>query len=194
MKLCRNIFLYLFLFSTFLYAQEQEFDDFYYSDQLSSRHCGVNTAKFIKYLSNFDVKESSIYTVVITAPGNRWGFGRVLAVNSRWGKSINGNYHENWMFHVVTVIDGDVYDFSFNKNPLILSLAEYINKMFIPKNPFMPYGKTFSIANSGPWFTRSAALDELDSYEFDVYKTKNYKKSDLIYDGLTSTQLVEALD
>lgn len=182
------LFLLLIL-SSALFAQEKEFNDYFYNGELSSRHCGKNTANFIEFLGDTGYPITEIDTLVITAPVNMWSFGKVLAVNSRWGKEIEGNFHENWTFHVVSIIDGNVYDFSFNKTPLILPLRDYLNMMYIPANPYMPYGETFRISNRGPWFTKEDAEKELKGYRFKILETQNNGRSNATHINLSLEEL-----
>ena len=187
----KKLLFFLFILSSSVFAQETEFKEYFYTGELSSRHCGRNTSNFIDYLGDNGYPTSEIDTLVITAPGNMWSFGKVLAVNSRWGKENEGNYHENWSFHVVSIIRGYVYDFSFNKIPLILPLGEYLNRMFVPTNPFMPYGETFRISNRGPWFTKHDAKEELVDYRFKILKAQNNGSLDVIHKGLNLEQLMD---
>ena len=173
-----------------VFAQESEFNDYFYNGELSSRHCGVNTSNFIEYLSDGGYPISKIDTLVITAPGNMWSFGKVLAVNSRWGRENEGNSHESWNFHVVSVIDSNVYDFSFNKVPLILPIDEYLNRMFIPSSPFMPYGESFRVSGHGPWFTKEDARKVLKNYRFKVLGTSNNGRQSIIHKELTLKELL----
>jgi hypothetical protein len=186
----RNLLFFLFIFSNSVFAQESEFKEYFYTGEISSRHCGQNTSNFIDYLGDTGYPTSDVDTLVITAPGNMWSFGKVLAVNSRWGKENEGNYHENWSFHVVSIIRGYVYDFSFNKGPLILPLIEYLNRMFIPTSPLMLYGETFRIRNRGPWFTKQDAKEELVNYRFKILKTQSNGSLDVIRKDLNLKQLI----
>lgn len=145
-----------------LASMESLFFNFYYSPEISSLHCGRNISLFMKSLSDSGVDISDVKILSITAGYQPWSFGRVIAVNSRWGTFNNGNYHQNWDFHVIAIHDKKVYDFSFNQTPLVLSVGEYLESMFIPKQPFAINGETFRVGSEGPLFNANHARMGLD--------------------------------
>ena len=145
----------------------EAFEDFYYSDKISSRHCGRNIKNFIKDLKRNGFDTSGIKVLKITAAGNSWGFGRIVALNSRWGKSLDNHFVENWGFHVVAVHNGEVYDFSFSREPTILKFDDYVESMFVAQNPILLYGKSFRVRGEGPYYTPEISRDELSSLVFE---------------------------
>lgn len=147
------------------------FVDFFYHEQISSRHCGKNISDFMKYLNQKGESLQDFSIITITAPHHIWSFGNVVALNSRWGTEKEGILHENWAFHVIAVHRGKVYDFSFNQTPLILPLRMYMQKMFIPKKSFAINGDTFRVRGKGPIYTAQDALEELQHYRFKILLT-----------------------
>jgi hypothetical protein len=146
----------------------QRFEEFYYSGHISSRHCGQNIHNFIKFLVQTGDYDSRTKVLYFEAPSNRWSFGKVVAVNSRWGKNIDGNFHENWSHHVIAVRDGLVYDFSFSRSPRILPLMDYFEEMYVPVRPFAIYGLDFRVGGDGPYYSASHARKELENFKFKI--------------------------
>ncbi len=171
-----------------------EFSNFYYSKNISARHCGANVASFIKHLATNGYDTSNVRALKITAPNSRWGFGQVISVNSRWGRFESENYHQNWSFHVVALIEGNVYDFSFNQMPLIRPFKNYIQEMFIPKVPFAIYGDTFSIGGVGPYYSSSEAQVELQKYHFETYSVDTYGNFYLKYSANNLSDFINSFD
>ena len=147
---------------------QKEFKRFYSEGPLSSRHCGRNINNFIIYLKQQGYAIDKIDTVNITGERTRWSLGRVMALNSRFGSEVEGHRLENWYFHVVAIFKGKVYDFSFDQAPLVLNLADYLEKMFIPHQAFMPWGATFRIGGEGPYYTAEHARAELAQMRFKI--------------------------
>lgn len=157
------------------------FSEFYYSPQISSLHCGRNISLFIKQLSASGYDINDIKVLSITAQYQPWSFGRVVAVNARWGNLNNGNFHQNWDFHVIAIIDKKVYDFSFNQTPLILDINQYLLSMFIPKVPFEINGSSFRVGGEGPFYKAEHAMLGLEHYQVKVMTSdKNGKFTTLI--------------
>jgi hypothetical protein len=150
---------------------DQIFSEFYYSPEISSRHCGRNISNFIKELAKLGYEHKDIRILYITAPYHPWSFGRVVAVNSRWGNLIDGNAHQNWEFHVIALIDKKAYDFSFNDSPKILNFNEYLESMFIPKNQFAINGETFRVRDEGPYYNSTHAKKELPHYRVKIFQS-----------------------
>lgn len=152
-----------------------QFEQFFYSTNISSRHCGRNIDKFIRQLKSQGFQTNEIKTVRITSH-SPWGFGMVMAMNSRWGKLTEGNFHENWNFHIIALHEGLVYDFSFHQGPQVLPLQDYLERMYIPVKPFMPYGPTFRIQGNGPYYTPAIAKSQINSsfvFEIMEYNSRN---------------------
>jgi hypothetical protein len=149
----------------------ERFAEYYFSNELSSRHCGANVSNFIKYLSQKGESTQGITIVSMRAPDHSWSFGRVVAVNSRWGTAVGTVYHQNWEFHVIAIKNGKVYDFSFNDTPKVLPLNQYMQEMFIPSAGFEINGSTFSVRGEGPVYTPAHAQKELYHYEFKLMST-----------------------
>lgn len=167
---------------------KKEFNQFFYDTSISPRHCGLNIESFLLHLKRRGLNTDEIDVVKITAGSSSWGIGRVLAINSRFGKSIESNSLENWYFHMIAVHKGKVYDFSFNKYPLVLSVKEYLKKMFIPHTPFMPWGSSFRIGGGqGPYYTSEIANNELMKFIFDIYEM-NYARELEIKDKAIKTE------
>ncbi len=168
-KILLTLFLFIPLHSNA--SIPERFEEFFYSPEISSRHCGNNISHFIKYLFQKGEAVKNINVISITAPDHDWSFGRVVAVNSRWGTKIESSLHQNWSFHVVAIIDGFVYDFSFNEQPLILPLKKYMQQMFVPKSPFAINGETFRVRGQGPYYTSAHATSELAKFKFKTFST-----------------------
>lgn len=149
---------------------ESRFQEFYWSNKLSLRHCGENVSHFIRYLSDKNEFDPSISVLKITAPGHAWTFGNVLALNARGSDLEDGNHRQTWDFHFVLVSKGRVFDFSFDQNPRVLPLQEYFMEMYVPKKPLMVNGPSFRTRGQGPNYTADHAMNELKSYEFKVFR------------------------
>lgn len=172
---------------------KEEFEFFYYKGKLSSRHCGRNINNFILYLNERGYSTDELHTVHITGERTRWSLGRVMAINSRFGNEIEGNFLENWYFHVVAMFKGKIYDFSFNKTPLILRAKDYLNKMFVPQNPFMPWGSSFRIGGEGPYYTPEIARDEVKFLHFKITKSNGLQTTSVIEPGLYTPEFLDLL-
>ncbi len=146
---------------------EREFTDFYYSNQISSRHCGRNISNFVKHLESKKIDTSEIDVIKITAEATVWGFGKIIALNSRWGRELSGHFVENWGFHVIATYRGQVLDFSFGKEPSLLSMDEYLERMFIASEPLLLYGSTFRIRGEGPYYSIEQSKDHTAGLVFE---------------------------
>lgn len=162
--------LIILLFCQFAHGAnlDEIFEQFYFSNKISSRHCGQNINNFVKELERNNIETSNVKVLEITAPGNGWGFGNVVALNSRWGKELDGHRVQNWGFHVVAVIENRVYDFSFNTFPIAPDFETYIEQMFVAQNPILLYGSSFRISGQGPGFTPEISKELLHNYKFRV--------------------------
>ncbi|MCT4642234.1 MAG: hypothetical protein N4A33_08035 [Bacteriovoracaceae bacterium] len=168
------ILLSIICFNVFALTQKEInviFEKYYYSNQISSRHCGKNTDLFLKTLFKKGLDKDIAINLYIESPLSSWGFGQLVATNARWGKKYDYVTHTNWYFHVVTLIDNMIYDFSFNNTPRVIDLRTYLNEMFIPQNSFMPYGESFrigSVDRQGPYYTKENAIKNLKLFNFSI--------------------------
>lgn len=151
---------------------QERFQAFYYSDQLSPRHCGRNVDRFAGALREEGILPEDFRVVSIKNHGGAWGWGQMLlALNSRWGQPMGGAFVEKWYFHVVGIHDGSVYDFSYAREPTVVPIREYIETMYIVpegKTEILPYGTTFRVRGMGPAYLREHSLTEVSSMEFEV--------------------------
>ena len=145
---------------------EKAFERFYFEGPISDRHCGQNISSFIQTLAKSGLYQPSMQVISFKAPHHAWSFGNIVAVNSRWGTLKGSSYHQNWIFHVIAILDGKVYDFSFDRKPRVIPLKQYLREMFIPKEAFAINGMSFRVRGQGPYYTPAHAEDELDYYEF----------------------------
>jgi len=169
-------YVILFLYGTSVFAQsdiKKLFKDFYYSTEIDSRFCGKNVTRFLKYIKNEGIDLKRLQIVHISAPNSTWGFGKLIALSSRWGKQIDNHFHANYQFHYIALTDqGIVLDFSFNNEPTPLPLKRYLNEMFVAKGPIDLYGETFRINGQGPYYTREISLQNLDNLVLDYFPAK----------------------
>jgi hypothetical protein len=166
------------------------FEEFYYSDAISSRHCGQNINNFIKYLAQKGHYHPDIKVLYYDAPGNPWGFSQIVALNARWGKEIAGSFHSNWVFHVVTVLHGKVYDFSFNDTPRVLPIKRYFEEMLVPKRPVAIYGPDFRVRGQGPYYTPERAIEEVKRHQFRIIHTEPNGRETRLVDKLDYRQML----
>lgn len=155
---------------------DHHFEDFFYSKEISSRHCGENISKFMKYLGNKNLNIHDQVTIVyMESPQHAWSFGDVMAVKARWGKvHSNGIMHSNFYFHVFAIYDGRAFDFTFEDRPTILNVNDYLYAMYVPDEGFMPYGSSFSTRGLGATYKPSYAIEELKQSVFTLMKTDKF--------------------
>ncbi len=189
-------FLILILISTSLFSStkiDREFILNFSNPAIKDRFCNKNTKWFLERISKKKMSETSKFAVHLEAPYHPWTFGQVPAFNSRFGREKFGMLYQTWRFHVFSVVNNKVYDFSFNKKPLILSFTEYIKKMFIPKSKLMINGPSFRTRGMGPYFTKNHALDELKDFEFTIFKVDSNGKYKLFLDKVDYQKAKRAL-
>lgn len=171
------------------YASTKKIDDafryFFTNGELSARHCGENTARFMRFLAdrNIDIHED-IMIVKMNSENNSWSFGNIIALEARWGNVIDQYRHQNYQFHYFSIYQGRVYDFSFATVPTILSFNEYLKRMFIPAKPVEIYGSDFRIRGMGPAYTKEYALEELNDSSFNVYRTDKNGRFQIVNENL----------
>lgn len=149
---------------------DSEFKSFYYSSQIDSRKCGANVDAFVKQLIRTGSLPQDFKRVVIRAPKSRWHMENMLiAVGSRFGRAEEGgNRLSFWYFHVVGVSKNKVYDFSFAEGPRVVARDQYLREMFVPRTPFMIFGRGFKIGGKGPYYAPADGAGELADYRFEV--------------------------
>lgn len=164
-----------------IYKIQKEFKNFYYSNEVNDRLCQENTIKFVKHLSDKGLFDTRIRLVSMEAPTHAWTFGRLPAFNSRFGKEIDGMFHQNWGYHFFMILENKVYDFSFDDKPRLLSLKKYMDEMYLPTNDIMINGSSFRTRNMGPYLTREIAKTEREDFLIQVYETN--ENGDKIIEG-----------
>lgn len=102
------VLIFFIIFSSDVFAIEEseleyEFAQYYYSAEISSRHCGLNIKNFVNYLLNQGHDVSGINIVTYRAETSAWGFGRILALYARDGKLVGQNFIKTWEFHVIAL-------------------------------------------------------------------------------------------
>ena len=149
-------------------SKESLFAEFYNSDEIDPRKCGVNSIRLVEkwHEHGLDISNTEIWS--ITNKGFQY-FGLVKYYQNRWQpmlvRSIDENGEEyisndsgGWYFHAFVVDGGKVYDASFHKNPKILPIANYIQDMFVLKHDI---GNRF-------YERRSFGLKVLEDYEVEA--------------------------
>jgi hypothetical protein len=194
----KKLLLVLLIFQSFtslVFAGiKEDFEKFYYSDILSSRHCGQNISHFMQFLDQQGNFREDIVVLSFSAPQHSWSFGLLPALNSRWGRTYDGYRRDNWSFHVIAVIDGLVYDFSYNDRPTLIPLKDYLHDMFIPNESFMINGDTFRVRGQGPYYTTEHALAELPYFRFRVLSPDHKGNFTEIERNLTTADIMQRLD
>jgi hypothetical protein len=187
-------FIFLFIFSSqTLWGQSdfnKHFKNFYYSSEISARHCGENISAFMRYLTRQKFQDhKSILIVSMTSPGNPWSFGNVVTLNSRWGNAIENHFHHNYAFHVFAIYKGHAYDFTFAQEPKILPTKEYLKEMYIPHKPILLYGESFRVRGMGPEYNEKHAMDELNQSEFKLFNTDSRGTFNLVQESASYQEL-----
>ena len=141
-------FLILGLFSTLLslqvFAQKNPalFRQFKaeYQKHYVENQCGSN---ILGLLRRAESKGQKVYNANILEISNKGFslFGLINAEFARQSGAFNPNSsvdgirnlpgETNWYHHVVLELDGDIYDFDFDNYPVVLSVREYFEKMFL---------------------------------------------------------------
>ena len=189
-------FIILVLISTSLYSStkiDREFRQNFSHPAIQDRFCNKNTEWFLERITKNKMHKNTAFAVHVEAPHHPWTFGQVAAFNSRFGREKLGMLYQTWRFHVFSVVNNKVYDFSFNKKPLVLSFTDYIKKMFIPKTKLMINGPTFRTRGMGPYFTKDHALDELKNFEFTIFKVDSRGEYNLFLDKVDYEKAKRAL-
>jgi len=148
---------------------KKHFKSFYYSTEVNDRFCRKNVENFAKHLNSKDLLDEDFKLIIIEAPGHPWTFGYLPAFKSRFGKYVEGMYHQNWTYHAIGLYKGKVYDFSFDKKPRVLKLTSYMDEMYLPLRPYLINGETFRTRGKGPYFTRADAREEREDFDYKVY-------------------------
>ena len=148
---------------------KKSFKSFYYSTEVNDRFCRKNVENFAKYLKSINLLDENFKLIIIEAPGHPWTFGRLPAFKSRFGKYVEGMYHQNWTYHAIGLYKGEVYDFSFDRKPRVLKLTKYMDEMYLPTSPYLINGETFRTRGMGPYFTRAHAKEEREDFDYNVY-------------------------
>jgi hypothetical protein len=166
-----SICLLLFTIQSVAFASSvnQAFIDFFYSEEISPIHCGVNTQKFLKYLVDNNIKYETGFVV-----SAHQDYLTLNHFEARWGT--NEDYENgvpykraNYYFHVFAVIDGYAYDFS-QIGPTVSPLKEYLEKVYLPAYP------TKKIVFQGA-MTRETELNKYMNMVMHIYNMDDYRKS-----------------
>jgi hypothetical protein len=172
----KKFILFLTFFCSYSFAQiDKYFKEYFYEGELSARHCGQNISNFIQYLAKNNFKDvTNIDVVSMTSPSHPWSFGRVVSIQSRWSDKAQGEIaHQNFDFHVFAIYKGLVYDFHFTKEPTVVPLDEYLERMYVPSVGFAINGSSFRVRGMGPIYTPQHALDELKDSNFKMSKSNS---------------------
>src|SRR5690606_308911 len=113
---------------------EEAFVKFYDNEVIGSRHCGVNTQKFLLFLEEEKVSFEKGYVVSVHDD-----FMHLNHFDARWGSQeeyANGIPYRrsNWYFHVFAILDGKAFDFS-QQGPTVLPLNQYLRQSYLPSYP-----------------------------------------------------------
>ena len=182
-------FLGLLLFTlssaTGAYAADErvvlrEFARHYESHEISGRHCGKNIDSFIDRLRRIGALPPDLRRVVIRSPDSGWHMESMLiGTNSRFGTpDKDGPIVSMWYFHVVALWQGKVYDFSFDREPRVLPVEEYLEAMFVPVRPFLLFGESFRIRGKGPYYGREDAREEVAKFTFEIERPTSPTRND----------------
>lgn len=136
---------------------DELFKEFYYNPIVVPRLCWQNISNFTKFLHENDAYDEDIRIIDFSSPGSAWTMYMLNPFMARFGKEQNGMNISRWYSHFIAILDDKVYDFSFNKEPTILSVDDYFETMFIPKEDIMLFGETFIVRGKGPYFTSEMA-------------------------------------
>lgn len=148
---------------------DARFADFYYRLPFpdSFRRCADNVAAFIAELRDSKILPADFKTLHLTDADSNWNMeNMVISLNCRFsGPDEFGHRIQNFTYHEVGLWQGRIYDFSFDTEPRILPVADYLREMFIPKQPFMPYGQSFrSRIILDPWYEIADAEAEISNF------------------------------
>jgi hypothetical protein len=159
----------LISFNLYAGSVDTAFEEFYESDEISSRHCGKNIQAFLRYLKNKNITYKSAYVVSVHE-----NVGSLNHFDARWGSKElyqNGDqyFRSNWYFHVFIIIDNKAYDFS-QTGAKSLPLSEYL------KLSYLPDSKTKNIFFQGV-MTKDKALKSFRNLEMNIYETEAYRKN-----------------
>ena len=127
---------------------EDEFKNTFFT-HYNKRFCGPNIVNFLKRAQDKGIDLTNANHIVIKNVG--WStFGMV---NAEWVR-LSGNPNpkppgeRNWYHHVILEVDGRIYDFSFDNEPQVPSVRDYINKMFLEERPKSEGGLFFPDSES----------------------------------------------
>ncbi len=159
--------LFALLFSSVTFAKssiEAEFEDFYYSNQINPRFCKKNILGFLDSLESKGIDTSEFEVLEITAPRSSWGFGKMIALNSRWGREVAFYNFQTFGYHVIAIYKDKVIDFSFGPEPKLLSYDEYIEEMYLVDEDILLYGPSFSLRGQS-YYTRELSIEHVSDFE-----------------------------
>lgn len=147
-------------------SPQDVFLDMWDSSVISSRHCGVNTQKFLAELYKRGADFDSAYAISVHEDT-----GMLNHFDARWGsveRYENGEVYKraNYYFHVFAVVDGKAYDFS-QAGMKTSELNEYLMDSYIPKS------KTGNIFFQGR-ITPEEALMDARHLEMSLYEGRSY--------------------
>lgn len=129
------------------------------------RQCGRNIMRLLQKAQQQGINADNARMIHITNIGNSV-FGMVNAERARGGyRASTGEQFPpgevNWYFHVLLELDCLVFDFDFLNEPVVLSLHDYFELMFLdevpPELPFYRVGRE----------------EKLKNYEIEVYRGRD---------------------
>lgn len=102
--------------------------------------CGSNILGFLRRAESKGVKVQNAHILEITNKGFSL-FGLINAEFARESGRLNPDSDNdgfrnlpgetNWYHHVVLEMDGEIYDFDFGNNPVVVPVKAYFEKMFL---------------------------------------------------------------